>query len=154
MTREELFEYIQKIEDPVKNFNKIVSTLHYTHFNLMDSYKKALSAYDLTPIQANVLGIIQLNHPKPLSLEQIKDMVLEPGSDVSRTVLRLSEKGFVKKVNDPKNNRKLAIKATAKGLKIVETISKDTSFQKPTTTITLQEAKTFIRVLHKLRNEK
>jgi DNA-binding MarR family transcriptional regulator len=154
MTRDELFEYIQKIDDPVKDFSKIISNLHYTHFNLMDSYKKTLSTYDLTPIQANVLGIIQFKHPQPQSLEQIKDMVLEPGSDVSRTVLRLSEKGFVKKVNDPNNHRKLAIKATPKGLKIAETIAKDSSFQKATTSLTLQEARTFIKVLQKLRTEK
>ncbi|MCD6019744.1 MAG: transcriptional regulator [Bacteroidetes bacterium] len=151
MTRKELFEYIQKVDDPIKDYNKIISNLHYTHYFLMDSYKKVLETYDLTFAQSNVLGIIVFKYPKAASLEEIKEMVLEHGSDVSRTVVRLTEKGFIEKVTDSENKRKLAIKATPKGLKTVEKMSKDPAFNKITTTFKLPEAKSFVKFLKKLR---
>lgn len=153
MTRDELFEFIQKIDDPIKDYNKIISNLHYTHYFLMDSYKKVLDNYDLTFAQSNVLGIIVFKYPNAVSLEEIKAMVLEPGSDVSRTVVRLSEKGFIEKVTDSKNHRKLAIKATPKGLKTAEKMSKDPAFKKITTTFKLPEVKAFIKFLKKLRED-
>jgi len=153
MTRKELFEYIQKIDDPIKDYNKIISNLHYTHYFLMDSYKKVLESYDLTFAQSNILGIIVFKYPKSASLEEIKEMVLEPGSDVSRTVVRLAEKGFIEKVTDSKNNRKLAIKATQKGLKTVDKMAKDPAFTRITTTFKLPEAKAFIKFLKKLRED-
>jgi len=153
MTRKELFEYIQKIDDPIKDYSKILSNLHYTHYFLMDSYKKVLESYDLTFAQSNILGIIVFKYPKSASLEEIKEMVLEPGSDVSRTVVRLAEKGFIEKVTDSKNNRKLAIKATPKGMKTVDKMTKDSAFTKITTTFKLPEAKAFIKFLKKLRED-
>ncbi|MES2568122.1 MAG: hypothetical protein V4565_14705 [Bacteroidota bacterium] len=151
MTREEIFELIEKIDDPVKDYQKIISNLHYTHYNLMDYYKKSLEIYDLTPMQSNVLSIIHYHQPKSLSLEEIKSMVLEPGSDVSRIVLRSSEKGFVEKVQNASNNRKLAIAITNKGLDVMKRISEDHSFNNLTHNFTLAEAEAFVLLLKKLR---
>jgi DNA-binding MarR family transcriptional regulator len=152
MTREELFEIINEIEDPKKDSSKLLSNLHYTHFYLMDRYKKLLAGYDLTPIQSNVLGIITYFYPKTASLEEIKEMVLEPNSDVSRTVSRLVEKGIVEKVPNKENKRKVAIKATAKGMDLMRKIETEKKFEKFTADLTTAEAKTFVKVLLKLRS--
>lgn len=151
MTREELFRYIQQIDDPKKDFGKILANLHYTHFSLMDKYRKVFSSYDLTLTQFNVLSIIVSNYPKPLTLEEVKSMVLEPNSDVSRTVDRLVEKGFVRKKINKTNRRKVGIQATAKGVKISKKIENDPKFYYFTQDIKLTEAKAFIKTLAKLR---
>lgn len=153
MNREELFKLIAKIDDPVKDYGKILANLHYTHFHLMDKYRKVLESYDLTVTQSNVLAIIVQHHPKALCLEDIKAMVLEPNSDVSRTIVRLASKGFVKKVVDEKNRRKLCIAATAKGLKANKRVQSDPRFKKLATWSTLPESKAFIKFLTKLRQE-
>ncbi|MDF2448216.1 MAG: transcriptional regulator [Bacteroidota bacterium] len=153
MKRDELFTFIQEIEDPVSDYPKILSALHYTHFFLMDKHKKVLAVYDLTPIQSNVLSIIVYKHPTAASLEEIKEMVLEPGSDVSRTVVRLTQKGFVKKVIDPKNKRKLAIAVTPEGLDVFSKINSDNSFLKNEVSYSIDEAVNFINFLKKLREE-
>jgi DNA-binding MarR family transcriptional regulator len=151
MTREELFEFIQKIDDPLKDYGKILANLHYTHYYLMDGYKKILDSYDLTFIQSNVLGIIIHQYPKSLSLEEIKAMVLEAGSDVSRIVARLSGKGFIEKITDDENRRKLSIRATAKGLEISRQMEADQRFKEFTQGVSLSESKAFIKFLGKLR---
>jgi DNA-binding MarR family transcriptional regulator len=153
MTRKELFKYIQQINDPVEDYGKILSNLHYTHFNLMDKYKKIMESYDLTFTQSNVLGIIVHAYPKPLSLEEIKNMVLEPNSDVSRTVVRLTERGYAEKVPNKLNRRKVCIKATQKGLKAAQKMSADGKFKVFTKDLSLKEAKTLIIILNKLRKK-
>jgi DNA-binding MarR family transcriptional regulator len=152
MKKSELFELIQKIDDPQKDHEKILSNLHYTHFFLMDKYKKILVQYDLTPTQANILGIISYYSPVAAALEQIKEMVLEPNSDVSRTVTRLAEKGFVEKVPNRENRRKVAIMITPKGQKTMKKIEADGIFRKLTSTLSKPEAKNFVAVLEKLRD--
>ncbi|MCW3077727.1 MAG: transcriptional regulator [Bacteroidetes bacterium] len=153
MNREELFTFINKIDDPLKDSAKILSNLHYTHHYLIEKYKRLLEKYALTPIQSNVLGIIHHSFPKSLSLEEIKEMVLEPNSDVSRTVVRLAEKGFVEKVINKDNRRKVSIKATSKGIKAMEKMMVDSAFTKFTSQISLKEAREFIKTLSKLRAE-
>lgn len=151
MTREELFEYIQEINDPVKDYGKVLSNLHYTHFYLMDKYKKIMESYGLTFTQSNVLGIITHAYPIPLSLEEIKNMVLEPNSDVSRTVDRLVEKGYAEKIPNKLNRRKVCIKATQKGVKAVRKMSSDGKFKTFTQDLTLKEAQALVGILSKLR---
>jgi DNA-binding MarR family transcriptional regulator len=152
MTREDLFKYIQEIKDPKKDYGKILTTLHFSHYYLMDKYKKILQEYNLTLTQSNILGIIIHHYPKTVSLEQIKEMVLEPNSDVSRTVVRLTEKGYVEKVVNKDNRRKVSIQATSKGVKIAKKIEDDGKFLEFTKEFSLSDAKTLIKLLKKLRD--
>ncbi len=151
MTREELLMFMDQIEDPAKDYGKILSTLQYTHFHLMEKFKKILSVYELTPAQSNVLSIIAFYYPKAASLEKVKGMVLEPNSDVSRIVVRLVEKGFVIKVVNEENRRKVSIKITEKGLNTLKKVDSESKFKKFTIDISLEEAKIFMDTLKKLR---
>ncbi len=151
MTRKELFEYIQKIDDPVKDYSKILSNLHFSHYHLMDKYKKILEKYELTVTQANILGIIVHHHPQPLSLEEIKTMVLEPNSDVSRTIVRLAAKGFVEKIPSVNDKRRLSIRASSQGVKVLKKAASDPKFTSFAKNITLAESKAFIKFLKNLR---
>jgi DNA-binding MarR family transcriptional regulator len=153
MKRAEVFEIIKKIDDPIKDCEKILSNLHYTHFFLMDKYKKVLGAYDLTSPQANVLGIIKYFSPKAVSLEDIKLLILEPNADVSRTVTRLADKGFVEKVINKENRRKVSIVITPKGIKTIKKIELERKFKRITSTLNKSEAKSFVEILTKLRDE-
>src|SRR4051812_9656293 len=109
MNRKQLYEYIAEVKEPKKDYSKLLSNLHYTHFYLVDRYNKIFVDYNLSFTQGNVLGIVAHFHPKAVSLEEIKEMVLEQNSDVSRTVSRLAEKGFVQKLPNESNRRKVAI---------------------------------------------
>lgn len=151
MTREEVFEFVQKIDDPKKDYGKILTSLHFSHFYLMDKYKKIFETYGLTVTQGNVLGIIVHHHPKALSLDEVKTMVLEPNSDVSRTVVRLASKGFIEKIADAKDKRRLCIRATNKGIKMMGKAGADPRFFSFSKNISLAESKAFIKFLKNLR---
>lgn len=151
MTREELYKYIERIDDPKKDFGKILTNLHSTHYFLMDMYKKILKPYDLTLTQSSVLGIIVHHSPDAIALEDIKAMILEPNSDVSRTVVRLAAKGFVEKVINKTNRRKVSIRALPKGIKMAKKLILDPEFTNLTAGISLAEAKAFVKFLKRLR---
>lgn len=150
MKRADLLEYIQKVDDPKKDHAKILSNLHYTHFYLMDQYKKLLARYNLTLPQSNVLAIIDY-FPEAAALEEIKEMVLEPNSDVSRTVTRLVSKNYVEKVINKENRRKVCIKITASGKKVLKRIEAEGKFEKFTSGLSKAEVNAFVKVLAKLR---
>ena len=154
MTREELFEFIERIDDPIQDYGKILSNFHYTHYFLIDKYKKLLAEYELTTAQSNVLGIIYWHKPNFVSLEEIQKMVLEPNSDVSRTVDRLQSKGFIEKIVDPSNRRRKSIRIMDKGVSTIEKIQADNRFRQLTAGVSLIEARGFVAFLKKLRSEK
>jgi DNA-binding MarR family transcriptional regulator len=152
MKREDLYEVIEHVEDPVLGRARLLGNLHYTHFHLFDRYRKIMQKYDLTPIQTNVLGIVVIKYPETLSLEEIKKMVLEPGSDVSRIITRLASKGFIEKVTDRRNRRKLAIRTTPRGNKMYGKIVADPTLKAITNGLRLSEMKAFVATLKKLRS--
>src|SRR4051812_26322971 len=61
--REDFFSYISEIGER-KDIRKVLSHLHYTHFFMLDKYKKTLAAYDLSFPQINVLYIIGMFFPQ------------------------------------------------------------------------------------------
>ncbi len=78
-------------------------------------------------------------------------MILEPNSDVSRTVNRLVGKGFAEKVSNNSNRRKVSIKITKLGKKILQEIETDKTFGTLTQAFSLKEAQTLIKLLAKFR---
>jgi len=154
MKRKDIFNDLKNIVDPTRDYLKILGNLHYTHFALLDKYKRILKPYGLSFPQSHVLSIIVHMHPKQLSLEEIKEMVLEPNSDVSRTVVRLEEKGFLKKVKDSENRRKRAIMATSVGINVFRQLEKDKRFSAIVVDVSLGHARIFAQTLELLRDSK
>lgn len=146
-------EELEKIEDISKDYTKILSNLYYTHYWLLDKYKMILKDFGIGPQQSNVLGIVKHFHPQPLTLGEIKSMLLEKNADASRIVERLKEKKFLSKVTDPNNRRKVGITLTPQGLEMIQALEKKQAFKKFTQKFSLEDARQFARLLAKLRTE-
>jgi DNA-binding MarR family transcriptional regulator len=153
MKKSDVFSEIEKSKVPVTDYSRVLANLHYTHFLLMQRYNVELAKYNLTTAQSNVLGILGHYAPAKMSLEEIKDLVLEPNSDVSRIVTRLAEKKLVKKAPDEKNKRKVAIQLTSAGNRLYNEILNNKTFIKYVKTVTPEEATIFAKVLGKLRDQ-
>ncbi len=142
---------IGQAADPHRDHTLILANLHYTHFYLMEQYKKTLADYGITAIQSNVLGIVDFFGESGASLEEIKEMVLEPNSDVSRIIGRLAEKKFVEKIVNPHNRRKLNIRITKRGNLLLGRIQERKVMKNFTAALTPSEVRSFTRILEKLR---
>jgi DNA-binding MarR family transcriptional regulator len=149
----DIIKELEDISSLPKDGQKILSNLYYTHFWLADKYTEILAIYSLTPQQANILGIVRHFNPKPLTLQEIKSLLMEKNSDVSRIVARLIDKKLLHKTVDKKNRRKVKITINLKGIKIIDKITEDKLFDKFISKFSLEDARIFAKLLAKLRVE-
>ena len=76
---------------------KLAINLLYTHGWLMSLQKKLFTNSDITTTQYNILRILRGQFPNPISINLLKDRMLDKMSDTSRLVERLRIKGYVKR---------------------------------------------------------
>ncbi|GAA0549068.1 MarR family winged helix-turn-helix transcriptional regulator [Chitinophaga japonensis] len=115
-----------KIEEAIKqarfgnNFQKAVVNLIYTSNWLRDTQADIFKKYDILPQHFNALRIIKGRCPKPVSAGEIKDVLLDKASDVTRLLDKLVKQGYVKRQLCEYNRRKMDITITTKGLQLLE----------------------------------
>ena len=148
-----------RIEEELKQ--KIFNNIHQkTHLNiiytanwLIDKTKGVLKLYDITHQQFNVLKILKGKHPESCAVNDIKEVMLDKGPDLTRLIDRLIKKEFVTRNVCDENRRKLDITITDGGLTLVRNIEPKMKKQFiDQTKITDKEAYELSRILDKMRN--
>ena len=116
-----------KIEEELKQ--KFVSVHQRAHLNIMytgnwlvDNTLKVLKPLGITHQQYNVLKILKGKYPESCAACDIKEVMLDKGSDLTRLIDRLITKGVVTRTVCEENRRKLDIGLTEKGLALVKMI--------------------------------
>jgi DNA-binding MarR family transcriptional regulator len=147
-----------KIEDEIKQksfkseYQKLAVNLLFTHGWLISFQKKFFENHDITNTQFNILRILRGQHPDPLSINLLKDRMLDKMSDTSRLVERLRVKGLVDRKICKDDRRKSDVKITDKGLELLKNLDYiDDSFQNVFSKINIKEAKDLNNLLDKLR---
>ncbi|QZE15001.1 MarR family transcriptional regulator [Halosquirtibacter laminarini] len=77
--------------------------------------KGALKPFGITHVQLNVLHILYRNAPEPVSVNSIKEQLLDSNPDVTRLLDRLTKKGFISRETCPNNRRRIDITLTKEG---------------------------------------
>ena len=147
-----------KIEDEIKQkkfkseYQKLAVNLLFTHGWLTTFQKKLFENHDITNAQFNILRILRGQHPEPVSINILKERMLDKMSDTSRLVERLRVKGFVNRKICKEDRRKSDVKITDKGLKLLKSLDYiDDSFANIFNNINKSEAKDLNNLLDKLR---
>lgn len=147
-----------KLEEEIKQskfrneYHKLAVNVIYTSSWLADKFSKLISKYGITNNQFNILRILRGQHPKPATINLLKERMLDKMSDASRLVERLRIKGLVKRELKPNDRRCVDILITDKGLKLLSEIDKlnnehDSLFKN----LTGAETKKLNELLDKLR---
>jgi DNA-binding MarR family transcriptional regulator len=82
---------------------------------------RALAPWGLTVAQAPVLVILR-EAGRPIMITEVARRLLLETPSVTTMVDRLTERGLVERVKDPKDRRKTLVALTRKGKRLVETI--------------------------------
>jgi len=82
---------------------------------------RALAAWGLTVAQAPVLVILR-EAGRPVMITEVARRLLLETPSVTTMVDRLTERGLVERVKDPKDRRKTLVALTRKGRRLVDTI--------------------------------
>lgn len=77
--------------------------------------KNALRPFGITHAQLNALHILYRNYPKPVSVNAIKDQLLDNNPDVTRLLDRLVSKKLILRETCPENRRKVDITLAENG---------------------------------------
>lgn len=133
-------------------YQKLAVNLMFTHGWLVSFQKKLFDNHDITSTQYNILRILRGQNPKPISINLLKERMLDKMSDASRLVERLRIKGYVDRTICRKDRRKSDVKITQDGLKLLKKLDYiDSNFEIMISNISSKEAKTVNNLLDKMR---
>ncbi|GIV27549.1 MAG: MarR family transcriptional regulator [Bacteroidia bacterium] len=119
---------IKRLEDEIKQRSfksqqeKVLVNLIYTYNFFEHKFEELLKQFDITPQQYNILRILKGQYPNSISLNEIKNRMLDRNSDVSRIVERMRKKTLLTRTTNPKNRRAVEIKITSKGIELLNSI--------------------------------
>lgn len=135
------------------DYHKIVVNLLYTGNWLRDALGANLKEHGLLPQHYNALRIIKGRHPEPVSAGDIKDVMLDKASDVTRLLDKLEKLEYVQRRLCPHNRRKMDISITAQGLKLLSDLDvlMDTFYEDLADRVTEDEAAVLSDLLDKVR---
>lgn len=124
----------------------------FTSYWLIEQTKEVLKPFDITQQQFNVLKILKGRYPNSCTSNDIKEVMIDKGPDLTRMIDRLLDKGWVTREVCPENRRKLDITITKEGLSVIKKIEPKLKKQFiDQTKITSQEASELSRILDKMR---
>ena len=147
------------IEDEIKGrfrnpAHKALINLVFTANQMSYQLKQSLKAHGLSEPQYNVLRVLRgFRAEKPLSINFIKERMLDRSSDVSRIVDSLFEKGLVARKENPADRRQKEIEITGQGLTLLSgMLLYDKKADKLLANLTPAEVDELNRLLDKIRS--
>jgi DNA-binding MarR family transcriptional regulator len=101
-------------------YHRAIINIFYTNNFLVDKMNDLLKDFDITRQQYNVLRILRGQSPNPVSINYIKERMLDRMSDASRIVERLNTKGLIERKNASEDRRTVDVSISATGLSLLE----------------------------------
>lgn len=102
------------------------SPIHKAHVNILftasviEGYtSRLLRPLQISPQQFNILRILKGQDPKPVSLKEISERMIDKNSNASRLLEKLVQKNLVDRISCPKDRRQLEIRLTKKGKELL-----------------------------------
>lgn len=147
-----------KLEEEIRQkkfrneYHKLAVNIFYTHGWLDNYFSSHLKKSGITGAQYNILRILRGQHPKPASINLLKERMLDKMSDASRLVERLLQKGFVDRKICPEDRRRVEVVITEKGLELLKEIdTHDNEIDIILSKLSLDEIRMLNELLDKMR---
>lgn len=133
-------------------FHEAMVNVAFTQNWCNDQVKQAVSSYDITNQQFNVLRILRGQHPDPSTINLLKSRMLDKMCDASRIVDRLVQKDLICKKTNSYDKRAVDILINEKGLALLKKMDKEMNLSTIlSANLTHQEAEQLTFLLEKAR---
>lgn len=96
-----------------------------THSWVMGELSAAMSPYDITPVQYNVLRILRGAHPQKLTCSEIGERMLDRTPDVTRLLDRLERAAYIQRERAEHDRRVVEVGISKKGIDLLERMGDD-----------------------------
>ena len=113
-------EDITKTRGAMDNSKRVILNMMYTASILTEKFTEVLKPYDLSGEQYNVLRILRGQEGNPANMCVIGERMVTKSSNTTRLIDKLLLKEMVTREVCPQNRRKIEVRITEKGLKILE----------------------------------
>lgn len=131
---------------------KALINLVYTTNFLIDKMESLFKEKGITRKQYIILRLLRIYHPEPLSINFIRENMLDKMSDVSRIVERMRIKGLLVRIKSKDDKRTVRINITDTGLDTLLKIEKeDQKFDQLLQNLSSDEVKDLNDLLVKIR---
>ncbi len=130
--------------------HKLLVNIIYTGNWLNSAHSKFYKQYGLTPQQYNLLRILRGQHPNCATVNLLTERMLDKMSNASRLVEKLRKKEYVKRIECPRDRRRVEVTITNKGLKLLKEID-DIEYEKNFNNLTIKETKQLNDLLDRFR---
>ena len=135
-------------------YHKLILNILYSYNWIDEPLKKIIGEYNITQPQYNVLRILKGSHPSLMSPADIKTVMINKKSDLTRLLDRLVAKDLIHRNICPSNRRKMDIGISQKGIQLINELNpkiiKGTQ-HKIKDHISEEEAKIASNILDKMR---
>lgn len=116
-----------KIEELLKTnqmpeSKKLVLNIIVTANYLSEKLAEILKPFDISIQQFNVLRILRGQKGKPANLSTIQERMVTKMSNTTRLIDKLVDKQLCERIICPSNRRKIEVRITGKGLKLLEQV--------------------------------
>jgi len=133
-------------------FHEAMVNVAFTHNWCNEQLKQAVSPYEITNQQFNVLRILRGQHPDPSTINLLKSRMLDKMCDASRIVDRLVQKDLVDKQINPYDKRAVDIMINEKGQALLKRMDREMDLSGILScNLNTEEAKQLILLLEKAR---
>jgi DNA-binding MarR family transcriptional regulator len=112
MKLEEELRLVIPIDDPRE---KAVLNLVYTYTVILERTLRVLKPLGLNDQHYNILKILLEQDPRPVSVGEVKNLLLDKRGDLTRLLDKLSAMAFISRVTNAQNRRMVLVNITAKG---------------------------------------
>jgi len=135
-------------------FHEAMVNVAFTQNWCNDQVKQAVSLYDITNQQFNVLRILRGQHPDPSTINLLKSRMLDKMCDASRIVDRLVQKDLICKKTNIYDKRAVDILINERGLALLKKMDKEMDLSSIlSANLTRQEAEQLTSLLEKARGK-
>lgn len=100
-------------------WQELRDNIRETEVWLRANLKSFLDEFNITQQQLTILRVLKEANHNPLSTKQLQAKMLDKGSDTSRLVDRLIDKGLVRKRKDPNDRRLVQVFIKYEGLRLL-----------------------------------
>ncbi len=115
-------ETVLKTTNKLPESRRLVLNLIVTANHIGESLAIALKPFGISNQQFNVLRILRGQKGKPANLSTIQERMVSKMSNTTRLVDKLVDKKLTERIVCPSNRRKVEIRITQDGLKLLEKI--------------------------------
>ncbi|GAA4318229.1 MarR family transcriptional regulator [Pontixanthobacter gangjinensis] len=113
-------EELLKTENEMSEAKKLVLNLIVTANHITEKLAEAFKPFGISSQQFNVLRILRGQKGKPANLSTLQERMVTKMSNTTRLVDKLVDKDLCERIVCPSNRRKVEIRITGEGLRLLE----------------------------------